>query len=688
MYLWEMTLPNPQRRRLIRCALICLFIFMPLMGGRRAIPVMAGPTTGAGVVHWAYQPIRRPPVPEVKDAHWPRNPIDRFILARLEREGLKPAAVASPQVLLRRMTYDLTGLPPTPADVKAVDQHSDAVAWKTRADRMLASQAYGEQWARHWMDVARYADSAGYELDYSFTESWKYRDWLIRSFQSNKPLDRFIQEQIAGDQLWPDSQDAADAALFLTIGPRRHEGGIQRAAEREYEWFTDLTDTTGSVFLGSTLACTRCHDHKFDPFTQRDYYGMQAIFADSQLDEKHIGNGDNASQPASLRVAPREKPANVHILRRGELESPLAEAPPALPAILPGGGELTSSSITPTPVLRYSEEPDRTPKNPALRSTSEPASSANTPTTKPLANTGSPHRRAILANWLTSKDNPLVARVLVNRIWQWHFGAGLVRTPSDFGRQGEPPTHPELLDWLASELISSGWDLRHLHKLILESATYRMASTVDPEVMAHDPDGRLFTHFPRRRLNAEELRDAMFAVAGDLNPKAFGPPVVPPVEASELSGLSNKHWDVTPDASEHRRRSVYLVVRRSIKPAFFDAFNAPDTISSCAMRDRSVVPSQALTLLNSNDALSRARALAARLWRDSDGDPSRAAETAWLLLFGRPITADERQAAVQFLADRQRDWQRHAGVADRAPRGAWVEWCLALLNANEFIYVD
>ena len=600
------------------------------------------------------------------------------------------------------MTYDLTGLPPTPADIKALDHHSDPAAWESMADRMLASQAYGEQWARHWMDVARYADSAGYELDYSFTEAWKYRDWLIRSFQSNKPLDRFIQEQIAGDELWPDSPEAADAALFLTIGPRRHEGGIQRAAQREYEWFTDLTDTTGSVFLGSTLACTRCHDHKFDPFTQKDYYGMQAIFADSQLNEKHSGKGDNAAQPASLRAAPREKPATIHILRRGELESPLGEAPPALPAILPGGGALKDDFKNPTPVLRYAEEPDRAPTNPALRRTSEPASRvklasvANPPTTRPLAKDSSPHRRAILANWLTSKDNPLVARVLVNRIWQWHFGAGLVRTPSDFGRQGEPPTHPELLDWLASELIASNWDLRHLHKLILESATYRMASTVDPEVMAHDPDGRLFTHFPRRRLTAEELRDAMYAVAGDLNPKGFGPPVVPPVEASELAGLRNTHWEVTPDVSEHRRRSVYLVVRRSIKPAFFDAFNAPDTTSSCAMRDRSVVPSQALTLLNSNDALSRARALATRLWRDADGDPSRAAEGAWLLLFGRQITADERQAAVQFLADRQRDWQRHPLAAhgrqnhamEKAPGGAWVEWCLALLNANEFIYLD
>jgi hypothetical protein len=592
----------------------------------------------------------------VKDEHWPANPIDRFILARLEGEGLRPAPAAPPAALLRRASYDLTGLPPSPTEVQAFLVNSDPQALTKITERMLGSRAYGEHWARHWMDVARYADSAGYELDYLFTESWKYRDWLIRSFETNKPLARFIEEQIAGDQLWPASADAADGSLFLTIGPRRHEGGIQRAREREYEWFTDLTDTTGSVFLGSTLACSRCHDHKFDPFTQRDYYGMQAIFADSEMDEKHQGGkGENAANPATLHVIPRKKPITLNILRRGELDSPLGEATPAFPAILAGDSSLASDSTA---------------------------------------------RRSALAHWLTAPQNPLTARVLANRIWQWHFGAGLVRTPNDFGRQGDPPTHPELLDWLASELISSGWDLHHIHRLILDSATYRMSSMAEGDAIPRDSDCRLLSHFPRRRLSAEELRDAMLSVAGTLNPKAFGPPVVPPVEKNELSGLRNTHWDVTPDVSEHRRRSVYLIVRRSVKPGFFDAFNAPDTAGSCAVRDRSVLPSQALTLLNSRQSLSIARELAGRLWRESEGDAARAAERATLLLFGRPITTEEREGAVKFLAARETEWSRHHPTGDALPSGAgtipvpsargaaWVEWCLALLNTNEFVTID
>ena len=367
---------------------------------------------------------------------------------------------------------------------------------------------------------------------------------------------------------------------------------------------------------------------------------MQAIFADSEVEEKHAGKGDNAANPASLRVIARKKPITLKVLRRGELDSPLADAPPAFPAVLKGGEA-------------------------------------------PAADNSA--RRSALARWLTAPQNPLTARVMVNRIWQWHFGTGLVRTPNDFGRQGQAPSHPELLDWLACELISSGWDLHHIHRLILDSATYHMASEAEGEAISRDGDGRLLSHFPRRRLSAEELRDALLSV-------------VPPVDKNELAGLRNTHWDVTPDATEHRRRSVYLIVRRSVKPGFFDAFNAPDTAGSCAMRDRSVLPSQALTLLNSRESLNIARELAGRLWRESDGDASRAAEQAALLLFGRPITLEERDGAIKFLAAREAEWSHHHAAGEALPTGAaampaargaaWVEWCLALLNTNEFIYVD
>jgi len=608
--------------------------------------------------HWAFTPIQRPEVPAVKDQSWPRNPVDHFILARLEAENLAPAPPAAPETLLRRLTFGVKGLPPTPAELMAFAAAHDEASYQAVLGRLLASTQYGEHWARHWMDLTRYADSAGYELDYLFTEASRYRDWLVKSFAANKPMDRFIQEQIAGDELWPGDEQAADGVLFLTIGPRRFEGGIQRTKERENEWLTDVADTTGAAFLGVTLGCTRCHDHKFDPWTQNDYYGLQAIFADSELQETRVGSkgGPGDTSPARLRVAPRDQPDVVQVLRRGEVEMPLREAVASLPAVLPGGGPLPAEK----------------------------------------------QRRAVLARWLTSQRNPLVARVLVNRVWQWTFGQGLVRTASDFGRQGEAPSHPELLDWLASELIESGWDLRHIQRLILESATYRQSSFSSEQARIADPGHRWLAGFPRRRLEAEELRDALLAVSGMLNPKSFGPPVIPPVEPWALAALRNTHWGPTKDENEWRRRSLYLVVRRSMKLPFLEAFNSPDTVNSCAGRDSTVVPSQALALLNGPDTLTYARALAGRLWTQSGGDAGAAVSQAWPLIFGRSVRADECAHALAFLADREAEWQKTLPEPEALPttispewpnlpaaRGAaWVEWCLALLNTDEFIYVD
>ena len=613
--------------------------------------------------HWAFTPIVRPPLPTVRNTVWPRNAIDCFVLERLEREHLSPAPPAPPEALLRRVRFCVTGLPPGPEELASFANQRDEASYAALVDRLLSSTEYGEHWARHWMDLARYADSAGYELDYLFTHSWRYRDWLVRSLAANKPMDRFIQEQIAGDELWPDAADAVDSALFLTVGPMRFEGGIQRTKEVENAWLTDLADTTGAAFLGLTMGCVRCHDHKFDPLTQNDYYGLEAVFADSELKEVREGKGGppNDTRPAFIHVAPRAEPGVVQVLRRGEVEMPLREAAPALPAVLPGGGPLLAVKL----------------------------------------------RRAELAKWLTAPGNPLTARVLVNRIWQWNFGQGLVRTANDFGHQGEAPSHPELLDWLASELIASGWDLRHIQRLILESATYRQSSIRSPEARSVDPNDRLLSGFPRQRLEAEELRDAMLTVSGELNPKSFGPPVVPAVEPWALAALRNKNWNPVKDERESRRRSLYLVVRRSIKLPFFDAFNSPDTMSSCAGRDCTIVASQALTLLNSDGTLTHARALAGRLWTESHGNAARAAAIAWPLVFSRPIRPDESERALAFLQAREAEWARTEPRASALPTGiapdpsdpldapmpptrgaAWVEWCIALLNANEFVYVD
>ena len=604
---------------------------------------------------WAFTASGRPALPAVKDKSWPCNAIDFFILERLERKNLAPVREASPEALLRRVSFGVTGLPPSPEAVASFAEKHREADYAALLDHLLSSTPYGEHWARHWMDLARYADSAGYELDYLFTHASRYRDWLVRSLATNKPMDRFIREQIAGDEMWPGNDDAADGALFLTIGPMRHEGGIQRTKDRENEWFTDLADTTGSAFLGLTMGCVRCHDHKFDPLTQDDYYGLQAIFADSEVKQERAGKPAKETDPAFIRAVPRARPGIVQVLRRGEVDLPLREAAAALPAILPGGGAL--------------------------------------PATK--------NRRAALATWLTSANNPLTARVLVNRVWQWHFGRGLVRTANDFGRQGEAPSHPELLDWLASDFIASGWDLRHLQRLILESATYRQSGIRPPVARGADPENRLLAGFPRRRLQAEELRDALLAVSGALNLKSYGSPVVPPVEPWALAPLRNRNWEVTKDENEWRRRSLYCVVRRSIKLPFFDAFNLPDNVNSCAGRDSTVVASQALTLLNGGDTLMHARALAGRLWMQSRGDASNAAALAWQLLFARQITPAEREHARAFLQARETEWMKSPPAAGTLPTGisgelampsargaAWVEWCIALLNSNEFVYVD
>ncbi len=607
--------------------------------------------------HWAYAPLNRPEPPTVANAAWPRNDIDRFVLHKLEERQLAPAKPAAAEALLRRMSFDLIGLPPTPEEVEAIRGDSSATAWQVVIDRLLSSPHYGEQWARHWMDVVRYGDSAGYEMDQLLASAWQYRDWMIRSFNANKPLDRFIQEQIAGDQLWPDSEDAVQGSLFLSVGPRRSEGGIKRDKQRFQEWLTDAVDTTGSALLGSTLGCARCHDHKFDAFTQRDYYSLQAIFADSKIGEIAPGNATDQSRPLKLAAITQPMPEAVQLLFRGEISAPRDTVPAELPTSLSG-----------------------------QRSTS-------TAGDKPLG-------RADLARWLTGDGKSLVARVLVNRVWQWHFGKGLVRTPNDFGVQGERPTHPALLEYLACELVDHNWDLQYLQRLILNSATYRMSSQADPQVIALDPEHRLLTRFPRRRLQAEELRDALLACAGELNEKQFGVPVVTPTQAWELASLRNQNWIVTADVEQHRRRTVYLIVRRSVRPAMLEAFNVPDTISSCPLRDSTVVSTQALLLLNSETSLEHARGLAGRLWNESQGDTTAAARRAWLILFGRAASADEVSHAVDFLTAREANWQTQqpgdaaqprgvTGTAPEKPRGAaWVEWCLALLNANEFIYID
>ena len=614
---------------------------------------------------WSFQPLGHPTPPRPANGTWSKNPIDAFLASAMEKAKLTPRGPAGKVTLLRRVHFDLTGLPPSPGQIEAFVKDKRPEAYAEVVERLLASREYGERWGRHWLDVARYADTGGFEQDYMYQGAWKYRDYVIRSFNADKPFDRFIQEQVAGDELWPGDPDAITATSLYSIGPVLQESAMI-STQLEYEWLTDSADLTGAAFMGLTVGCARCHDHKYDPISQKDYFAMQAIFAASdraypdKIRESRLKvlNGFLAEKPlpkefendprctvkteksVGLRLFHRDEPMEVRLLRRGELSKPREVVQPAFLSAL-GPGELK---------LDFKDVP--------------PA-----------------QRRAALAKWLTSPEqNPLTARAIVNRVWGWHFGEGLVRTPNDFGNQGQSPTHPELLDWLAREFVTRGWGLKELHRLIVTSSAYQMESVASEASAKVDPENRLLSHFPRRRLDAEAIWDAMHAAAGTLNSKPFGPPVVPKLTKDELTGLfqPEEKWKITPDTTEHNRRAVYMLARRIFLVPMFDVFDPPDVMTSCGRRMETVVPTQALALLNSEVAAEQSRAFAARLQRECGNDQERILSKAWLLAFNRQITKPERERARAFLG--------RARSSDSAEPLA--ELCLALFNANEFVYID
>jgi hypothetical protein len=641
------------------------FCSLILALGLSTVPWAPAAPQKGGATHWAFQPIERIE-PPADASGWSANAVDRFVVAKLAEHGLRPAGPAERATLIRRATFDLLGLPPTPAEVNAFVADSAPNAYARLIERLLAAPQYGERWGRHWLDVVRYADTGGFEVDHFYPNAWRYRDYVIRSLNADKPFDRFLQEQVAGDELWPEDREAVLATGLYCVGPLLPES-VMVDKQLEYDWLTDAADTTGAAFLGLTMGCARCHDHKYDPLTQQDYFSLQAVFAASDrpypatlrtvrikalngmLSEKplpkELENDPRCTMqvdsPDGLRLVHRREPYTVYRLRRGELSKPREIATPAVPLVL-GKADFPA------------EAPER--------------------------------RRAALARWLTARDNPLTARVLVNRVWGWHFGQALVRTPNDFGTQGELPTHPELLDWLARDFMEHGWSLKHLHRLIMLSNTYQMSSRdrrrPDAGRADIDPQNRWLGHFPRRRLEGETLRDAMLSCAGSLNLKASGPPVVPPLGAQELTGLfdAKNKWTVTKDPTEHTRRSVYILVRRTFAYPLFAAFDPPEVMTSCPQRARTVVPAQALTLLNSPLALELSNTFAQRLLKECRDRPDDIVEQAWRLTFGRSAVKEETERAREFLRERS------AALGDT--ERALAELCQALFNANEFIYVD
>jgi hypothetical protein len=691
---------------------------------------------------WAFQKVVKPAVPVPKDRAWGQNDIDRFILARLEEKKLAPAPPADRITLIRRATLDLTGLVPTPEEVQAFVSDPAPDAFAKVVDRLLASPRYGERWARHWLDLARYADSEGFKSDETRPNIWRYRDYVVDSFNQDKPYDRFIKEQIAGDELYP-----GNPAALVATGFNRHfpdESNARKLMQRRQEILNDITDTVGSVFLGLTYGCAKCHDHKFDPILQKDYYRLQAFFANTRIeDQAALDFGEHRNeyqqqyaawdaQTRGIRAEMHKlvEPALADLYKENfdkfppEIQSAVTTAPAGRTPIqwqmyykarpqLDHSEEEAAHGLKGESKKRWAELKTELGRFDAIKPAPEPVAQAmidngrESPKTHvlavgvydaykeevepgflsildpapakivPPAGVNSTGRRTALAEWVASADNPLTARVMVNRVWNYHFGRGLVGTPSDFGVMGERPSNPALLDYLAASLVENGWSIKKLHRLILLSSTYQESARFDPRAAKVDPEDRLAWRYNRHRLEGEAIRDSILEVSGRLNLKMGGPGVFPPLPP----GVETRGgWKKDEDPSEADRRSVYVFVRRNTRYPMFEVFDMPDTHESCPRRNATVTAPQALELLNNEVVADWSRSLAGRVWNDAGLTPEAQVDRAWRFVYSRPATAEERQEALEFL-DRQSKLR-----GDRL--GALADLCHMLVNSNEFLYVN
>jgi len=682
--------------------------------------------------HWAFRAPVRPPTPS--GAH----PIDAFIHAKLREKNLPPAPEADKLTLIRRATFDLHGLPPSLADIEAFKNDQSADAYTKLIDRLLASPRYGEKWGNHWLDLVRYGDTSGFEQDPYLLYAWRYRDYVIQSFNDDKPYDRFIKEQIAGDELYPEEPEAAQGTGYFTVGTNRDM--LYKVEDiNRVESLTDFVDTTSSVFLGLTVGCARCHDHKFDPIPQRDYYRLQAIFAPFQKTRVflHYNNArgydlqentrtfrlyEISAQLGALLDPHRNRLRNE---RLAKLPADIAEAirtpdekkTPEQKALADANNRRAEPREDEVYAQLSKEELEQLhkierrlvgmyrnyspgPMSPGLTDVGREAPRTYLPVKgnpigeevgpgflsalgggdipEPPLDSLTTMRRKALAEWIASPSNPLTARVMANRIWQFHFGRGLLATPSDFGTRAGTASHPELLDWLATEFIAKKWSMKAMHRLIMTSATYRQSARPAPKAVEADPENALLSHFTRRRLEAEEVRDAVLHAAGALNLKTGGRPVVPPLATEELYGMSqpvNSAWIVTENAAEHNRRSVYMISRRNFRMPLLEAFDRPEGVLSCSRRDSSTTAPQSLSLLNGKFTITQATALATRI--EASPDPITA---AWHAIFGRDPQQAERERTTVFL-DKQT-----ANLGSR--RAALIELARGLFNVNEFLYVE
>jgi hypothetical protein len=647
---------------------------------------------------WSFQPVKDPAPPKVGDPAWSKTEIDRFIKSKLDQKKLAPVGLASRRALLRRATFDLTGLPPTPEEMSGFLADASPKAFEKVVDRLLASRAYGEKWGRHWLDLARYADTSGCNSDYPVPDAYRYRNWVIQAFNNDRPYDQFLREQLAGDLLPANSEEDRNGKIIAT----GYLAIARRFGSRNNEFHLTIEDTidnVGKTMLGISVACARCHDHKFDPIPSRDYYALYGIFQStkyafpgteiyqhakdfaplvagndaarlvayqtetSHLDDriedftagregKDLSAEDKQKQMQALvdRVVLLEKnapavpkayavsegtSANAKVQRKGDPKNPAEEVPRGFLTIL-GGAKL------------------------------------------PAEEKGSGRRE--LADWITAPENPLMARVMVNRIWQYHFGKGIVGTPSDFGVRGDRPVNPELLDYLAARFKQSGYSIKAMHKRIMLTRAYQLAS--DAEANAKDPKNAYQWKFDRRRLDAEEIRDALLAVAGDLDRSMGGAHPFPP----ETTFKYTQHQQFFAVYDTHQR-SVYLMQQRQRKQAWLDTFDGADPNASTATRSPGETTLQALAMLNSAFVDEQADILGVRVGMAVGSDQERIAY-AYQLAFGRAPAVDEVRECTKFLADARAELKHSSLAADRQPRAALASLMHVLLASDEFLFID
>lgn len=735
---------------------------------------------------WSYQPVKAPAIPDVKQKDWVRTPIDAFILAQLEAKDLKPSVDADRAAFIRRATLDVLGIIPTPEEVDAFVKDESDDAYEKLVDRLLASPKYGERQGRKWLDLARYADSTGFQNDNDRLNMWRYRDYVINSFNQDKPYSRFIQEQLAGDELWPGDEQALIATGFMAQFP--DNSNSRDLVQRKYQITTDITDTVGKVVLGQTVECARCHNHKFDKISQKDYFSLQAFFANvAPVDNIPVNNkGDIERQYEQQYAKWEEATKEIRAKKKAIIDTHREEAlkyhkeryltdsrqaifkpkeqwnaqdrwvnhrltnvtdEASLESYFRERGESTDPKTYSKEIAAQWAELEKLNKELKKFNDLKPTTSSNTisamselghpdappsfvfavgdhekpleqvepafpeaitsekPDIKPLP--FSSGRRAALVKWLTSPANPLTARVYTNRIWDQYFGKGIVATVSDFGKAGQKPTHPELLDYLADKFVKDNWSVKKLHREILLSSVYRQASDFREEVVKADPDNQLLAVFPRQRLEAEQVRDSLLVAAGKLEDKVGGPSVYPPLPKSINTASGNfqgdPSWKTSKDEHDHNRRSLYVFTRRSIPYPILDSFNAASPQEAHSKREVTTTPLQALTLFNSEVIFDWSKSLAGRVINEAGDDESDQIARLYQILFARQPD-DKEKASLQAFLNEQESVIRAkaangkfevnvpAGVSKDKPlkdpvrAAAFVDLVHVVANSNEFIY--